>query len=230
MPSDTLTCDVTPNSLEPGSLSCSMPPLEHLELFAAWGGWVTAGATIILAIFAFAAWKTAQKTLEAMRYQIDDTRKLAEEAREAADAVAKQERLNSTFQAAHTAILDFSKRLYDPLGEYVTAVSVINKTAPAYFAELSFRDGRFAQLSNWALGEIMRRAAAIRDEFQIDIALGVITDKSGPAIQDCQASVTTFLSAISTFQSDGKERDMACHLMKKVIRGNEAIEGATDGR
>lgn len=68
MPTDTLTCQVTPNSVEPTSLSCSMPPLEHLELWDFFlsnaGTWVTALATIALVIAAIGAGRIALETLK----------------------------------------------------------------------------------------------------------------------------------------------------------------------
>lgn len=71
MPTDTLTCQVTPDSVEPTSLSCSMPPLEHLELWdvilSNAGTWVTALATIALVIAAIWAGRIAVDTLRQMK-------------------------------------------------------------------------------------------------------------------------------------------------------------------
>lgn len=67
MPSDTLTCDVTPNSVDPTSLSCSMPPLEWLELWTTIGGVATSVFTLVLAVFAIAAWRSSRHQLEIAR-------------------------------------------------------------------------------------------------------------------------------------------------------------------
>lgn len=63
---DTLTCQVTPDSVEPTSLSCSVPPLEWLDLWTALGAWATAGFTLVLAIFAIVAWRSSVKNIQAM--------------------------------------------------------------------------------------------------------------------------------------------------------------------
>lgn len=87
MPYDTLTCQVTPDSVEPTSLSCSMPPLDNLELWdainsllATMGAWATVGATLLLAYFAWRAWNTSQATLKAMERQMEDQSTAAQNA------------------------------------------------------------------------------------------------------------------------------------------------------
>lgn len=67
MPTDTLTCQVTPDSVEPTSLSCSMPPLEWLDLWTSIGSLATAVATIALVIAAIWAGSIAVSTLRQMK-------------------------------------------------------------------------------------------------------------------------------------------------------------------
>lgn len=63
----TLTCQVTPDSVEPGTLSCGIPPLEWLDLWTILGAWATVFATLLLAFFAWKAWTTSQSQLEEAR-------------------------------------------------------------------------------------------------------------------------------------------------------------------
>lgn len=74
---DTLTCQVTPDSVEPTSLSCSMLPLEWLDLWTMLGAWATVGATLLLALFAWLAWRASSKNLELMRAQLTVTENAA---------------------------------------------------------------------------------------------------------------------------------------------------------
>lgn len=66
LPFDTLTCELVPNAIKNDSLSCSMPPLEHLQLWATIGNLATAAVTVVLAFFAYRAWRVSRKTLERM--------------------------------------------------------------------------------------------------------------------------------------------------------------------
>lgn len=70
MPTDSLTCEVTPDSIEPTMLSCSMPPLEWLDLWTMFGAWATVGSTLLLAYFAWKAWSTSRAALQAMEEQL----------------------------------------------------------------------------------------------------------------------------------------------------------------
>lgn len=70
LPTDTLTCEILPNAVEGDSLSCSMPPLEHLDLWATNASVLTAVITGLLALFAFLAWKEQKRTLVKMEDQI----------------------------------------------------------------------------------------------------------------------------------------------------------------
>lgn len=75
LPMDTLTCELVPNAIKNDSLSCSIPPLEYLQLWSTVGNVVTALLTAILvALAAWAGW-TAVKTLKQTRANsIDQTR------------------------------------------------------------------------------------------------------------------------------------------------------------
>lgn len=64
---DTLICEVTPGSVEPTSLSCSVPPLEHLELWTTLGSLATAAFTLALVIAAVWAGRIAVNTLRQMK-------------------------------------------------------------------------------------------------------------------------------------------------------------------
>lgn len=64
LPTDTLTCQVTPDSVEPTSLSCSMPPLEWLDLWTTLGSLATAVFTLALVIAAVWAGRIALETLK----------------------------------------------------------------------------------------------------------------------------------------------------------------------
>lgn len=67
MPADTLTCQVMPDSVEPTSLSCSVPPLEWLSLWTTIGSVATALFTLALVIAAIWAGRIAVGTLRQMR-------------------------------------------------------------------------------------------------------------------------------------------------------------------
>lgn len=77
LPTDTLTCQVTPDSVEPTSLSCSVPPLDNLDLWTMLGAWATVGATLLLALFAWLAWRASSSNLELMRDQLKVTERSA---------------------------------------------------------------------------------------------------------------------------------------------------------
>lgn len=64
---DTLTCYVTPDSVEPTSLSCSVPPLESLDLWSTLASIATAIATFALVIAAIWAGRIAVSTLRQMK-------------------------------------------------------------------------------------------------------------------------------------------------------------------
>lgn len=64
---DSLTCRVTPDSVEPNSLSCSVPPLEYLNLWTTVGSVATAIATIALVVAAIWAGRIAIQTLRQMK-------------------------------------------------------------------------------------------------------------------------------------------------------------------
>lgn len=75
LPTDVLTCQLVPNAVKADSVSCSVPPLENLELWSTIGDLTTALLTILLvALAAWAGW-TAVKTLKQTRQNsIDQTR------------------------------------------------------------------------------------------------------------------------------------------------------------
>lgn len=75
LPKDTLTCELIPNAVKNGSLSCSVPPLEHLQMWSTIGDVATAVLTAVLAGLALWAGRTAVKTLNQTRKNsIDQTR------------------------------------------------------------------------------------------------------------------------------------------------------------
>lgn len=75
LPTDTLTCEILPNAVKSESLSCSMPPLENLELWSTIGDVGTAILTLLLVALATWAGWTAVKTLNQTRQNsIDQTR------------------------------------------------------------------------------------------------------------------------------------------------------------
>lgn len=70
LPTDTLTCEILPNAVERDSLSCSMPPLENLDLWATNASVTSAAFTAFLALFAYMAWRKQKETLKKMEEQI----------------------------------------------------------------------------------------------------------------------------------------------------------------
>lgn len=66
---DTLTCEVDPNAIEPRSLSCSVPPLEYLDLWTTVGSLATAIFTLLLGVFAYAAWRSSQRSIKELDRQ-----------------------------------------------------------------------------------------------------------------------------------------------------------------
>lgn len=82
LPTDTLTCEILPNAVEGDSLSCSMPPLEHLDLWATNASVFSAVITALLALFAFLAWREQKRTLVKMEDQIIATARQAVDSRQ----------------------------------------------------------------------------------------------------------------------------------------------------
>ena len=82
LPTDTLTCEILPNAVEGDSLSCSMPPLEHLDLWATNASVVSAAFTALLALFAYMAWRKQKETLDKMEKQIVATATQAVDSRQ----------------------------------------------------------------------------------------------------------------------------------------------------
>lgn len=75
LPFDVLTCELVPDAVKNNELSCSVPPLEHPQLWSTIGDVATALLTLLLvALAAWAGW-TAVKTLDQTRQNsIDQTR------------------------------------------------------------------------------------------------------------------------------------------------------------
>lgn len=67
MHTDTLTCQVRSDAVEPTSLSCSVPPLEWLDLWTTIGSIATALGTIALVVAAIWAGRIAVSTLRQMK-------------------------------------------------------------------------------------------------------------------------------------------------------------------
>ncbi|MDN4611935.1 hypothetical protein [Arthrobacter burdickii] len=75
IPRDTLTCELAPNAVKNDELSCSVPPLEYLDLWSTIGDVATALLTLALVVLAGWAGWTAVKTLNQTRQNsIDQTR------------------------------------------------------------------------------------------------------------------------------------------------------------
>ncbi|MCC9068812.1 hypothetical protein [Arthrobacter cryoconiti] len=104
MPIDTLTCQITPDSVEPTSLSCSIPPLEYLDLWTMFGAWATVGATFLLAFFAWKAWNSSQATLKTMERQLVDNKTTAQNAIEANSQLATEIRQRALLADYYAAV------------------------------------------------------------------------------------------------------------------------------
>ncbi|MHA7284823.1 hypothetical protein ACX80I_00945 [Arthrobacter sp. MDT3-44] len=72
---DTVTCELVPDAVKNDELSCSVPPLEHLQLWSTVSDVSTALLTLLLVVLAAWAGVTAVRTLNQTRQNsIDQTR------------------------------------------------------------------------------------------------------------------------------------------------------------
>lgn len=140
MPTDTLTCRVTPDSVEPDSLACSMPPLEWLSLWATVGSIATAIFTLVLAIFAVAAWRSSVRNLQAIdRHNQESIR--------ANQDVAVQSQQIQYLAEYCAALMDLSNAAGDPKIRLEPLLAATTTTWATWAMELFRIDSEFRDIT-----------------------------------------------------------------------------------
>ncbi|MBJ2119975.1 hypothetical protein I6N91_03170 [Arthrobacter sp. MSA 4-2] len=114
---DTLTCELIPNAIKNDELTCSVPPLDHLQLWSTIGDVLTALVTFLLAAFALLAWLTSRRTLRQMERdssaqvreierQVVEQRRLMEEQVASQDRLAREDRAINALARYMTSLRD----------------------------------------------------------------------------------------------------------------------------
>lgn len=229
MPTDTLTCEVTPDSVEPSSLSCSMPPLDNLELWTVLSSLVTGIATVLLAFFAFAAWRTAQLTLRSLQAQIQDTRELATESQAAAEQLANKQRLSEAYREAHADMLSVSIHLFKPAHEFRPVNIKLSRSLPPYLMALAAIDDKFAEVVKRGFTALLGAVLNFREQFALEIGSETSTPEVESALEPTKALITTFLSTLTIGQSDSEIRSFAAQEIESITSRLVSME-TNDGQ
>lgn len=139
MPSkDVLTCELVPNAMNADSLSCSVPPLESLDLWATNASIASAAFTALLALFAYMAWRKQKETLAKMEDQIVATAKHSVDTRQAAYLVAYVKALRTAAERC------------DRSGEDLTSLtSEVTDAWIAWSMDLFKTDPRMRKVTQW---------------------------------------------------------------------------------
>lgn len=177
-PTDTLTCQVTPGSVEPTSLSCSMPLLESLELWSvinsfltSIGAWATVGATLLLAYFAWKAWNTSQLTLKTMERQLEDQKRYTNDAITASRELDIRSHQIQYLAEYCKVVFDTMNKAMSDIEDIQPAIAESTRSWMIWSMELMHIDPDFRKVTgdfDTALGGMFHHLHALRKAMTID--------------------------------------------------------------
>lgn len=115
-----VSCQISmPAGAEAGALDCVMPDagIDWTSMVDSAGTWATAIATVLLAFFAWLAWKNSRKTLDAMRQQEETSFRIADEQMNALKRSSDEERQERASAREVEALSDYLQQWYSVLAQ-----------------------------------------------------------------------------------------------------------------